>query len=359
VKTLTDGKKITTIAVTGLNNTDNPGPGVPVIRGIRESTDLNVRIIGLAYENLEPGIYMPGITDKTYLIPYPSAGTKVFLNRILEIHEQESIDVIIPNFDAELYTFIKSEKLLAEHGIKTFLPTLEQLEERSKANLPSFGKRYGVDVPLSVELTSTQDIPGLKDQFDYPLLVKGKFYDAYLAYNSEQVISHFNKIAAKWGVPVIVQAFVKGTEVNVVAVGDGKGRTVAAVSMRKQYITDKGKAWGGITIDDSNLMEITRNVIAQTRWRGGMELEMIKTTTGEYYLIEINPRIPAWVYLAVGAGQNMPEALVKLAMGEEVPSYTDYQVGKMFIRYSWDMLGDIGQFEQISMNGVFQTDKEK
>ncbi len=47
-----------TIAITGLNNTDNPGPGVPVIRGIRESELFDPRIIGLAYENLEPGIYM-------------------------------------------------------------------------------------------------------------------------------------------------------------------------------------------------------------------------------------------------------------------------------------------------------------
>jgi carbamoyl-phosphate synthase large subunit len=339
------------IAVTGLNNTDNPGPGVPVIRGIRESKELNVKIIGMAYENLEPGIYMPGITDKTYLIPYPSAGTKVFLNRIMEIHEREKIDLIIPNFDAELYTFIKSEKLLAQHGIRTYLPSLAQLDERSKATLPAFGKKYGVKVPESREITSANDVPSLREDFDYPLLVKGKFYDAYLAYNSEQVITHFNKIASKWGLPVIIQEFIKGTEVNVVALGDGTGRTVAAVSMRKQYITDKGKAWGGITINDQKMLDITHDIIAKTQWKGGMELEMIKTASGEYYLIEINPRIPAWVYLAVGAGQNIPEALVKLAMGIDVPSYTGYQVGKMFIRYSWDMLGDIGQFEKISMEG--------
>ncbi len=343
------------IAITGLNNTDNPGPGVPVIRGIRESKDLKARVIGLCYENLEPGIYMPGIADRTYMIPYPSAGTKVFLNRIMEIHEREKIDLIIPNLDAELYTFIKSEKLLEQQGIRTFLPTLEQLEERSKANLPLFGKKYGVQVPDSVEISSLNDIQSLRDKFDYPLLVKGKFYDAYLAYNPDQVITHFNKIASKWGLPVIVQEFIKGTEVNVVALGDGKGRTVAAVSMRKQYITDKGKAWGGITIDDDKMMEITRNIIAKTRWKGGMELEMIKTNQSEYFLIEINPRIPAWVYLAVGAGQNIPEAMVKLALGIEVESLTSYHVGKMFIRYSWDMLGDISQFEKISMEGEFQS----
>lgn len=339
------------IAVTGLNNTDNPGPGVPVIRGIRDSGDLEVRIIGLAYENLEPGIYMPGICDRTYLIPYPSAGSRVFLNRILEIHRKERIDLIIPNFDAELYTFIKFRDLLEREGIRTYLPALDQFEERSKALLPAYGKKYGVKVPDSKEIVNASDIPAVLEDFDFPVLVKGKFYDAYFAGNTEQVSAHFHKIAARWGLPVIVQEYVKGTEVNVVALGDGEGRTVASVSMRKQYITDKGKAWGGITIDDPRLTEITRRLIGASRWKGGMELEMIRTSSAEYYLIEINPRIPAWVYLAVGAGQNIPAALVKLALGMEVPSMEHYQTGKMFIRYSWDMLGDISQFEKITMNG--------
>lgn len=82
-----------------------------------------------------------------------------------------------------------------------------------------------------------------------------------------------------------------------------------------------------------------------------MELEMIKTNQGIYYLIEINPRIPAWVYLAVGAGQNIPEALVRLAMGEKVEPMTTYEVGKMFIRYSYDLIGNISDFEKLSISG--------
>jgi carbamoyl-phosphate synthase large subunit len=68
-------------------------------------------------------------------------------------------------------------------------------------------------------------------------------------------------------------------------------------------------------------------------------------------MIEINPRIPAWVYLAVGAGQNLPEALVKLAMGEKVEPMSSYSAGTMFVRYSYDMIGDISQFEKLSMTG--------
>ena len=344
-------KKKITVAVTGLNNTDNPGPGVPVIRGIRDSEEFDARIIGLAYENLEPGIYMKDIVDKTYQIPYPSAGSEALLDRIDHINSVENIDVLIPNFDAELYTFMKAEKKLKEMGISTFLPTIEQFEERHKSNLPVFGKKYGIKVPFSKDIVSHLDIGNIKYEFQYPVLVKGKFYDAYIAYNEEQVTNHFNKISAKWGVPIIIQQFIRGTEVNVVALGDGKGNTIAAVPMRKQYITDKGKAWGGITLSDNKMLEITHDLIEKTKWRGGMELEMIKTVNNEYYMIEINPRIPAWVYLAVGAGQNIPEALVKLALGMDVEPYKSYEVGKMFIRYSYDLIGDIQQFEKLSING--------
>ena len=343
-------KKLT-IAVTGLNNTDNPGPGVPVIRSLRESDYFDVRIIGLAYENLEPGIYMDNIVDKVYSVPYPSTGTETLLKRIEYINSKENIDVLIPNFDAELFSFMKSADKLEAMGIKTFLPTLEQFEERHKSNLSDFGEKYGVKVPKSKTIFNQSEIYSLSNDFSYPLLVKGKFYDAFVCYNSEQVLNHFNKLSSKWGLPVIIQEFVQGTEVNVVALGDGKGNTIAAVPMRKQYITDKGKAWAGITLSDKNLLELTDKIITGTKWKGGMEIEIIKTSDNDYYIIEINPRIPAWVYLAVGAGQNIPEALVRLAIGEDVKAFTNYEVGKMFVRYSYDIITDINKFQLLATTG--------
>ncbi len=341
-----------TIGVTGLNAIDSPGPGVAVIRALREAKSLEVRTIGLCYDTLEPGIYMHDIIDRTYQIPYPSEGTDPLMERLEFIQSKEKMDVIIPNFDAELYSFMKVEKQLKQMGIHMFLPTLEQFEERHKANLPEFGDKYDINVPNSKVITSANDFHQLKPELDYPLMVKGKWYDAYIAYNIEQANNYFNKITAKWGLPVIVQEFVHGTEYNLIGLGDGKGGLSAAVPMRKQYITDKGKAWGGISIADNQLIEIARHFVSQTKWRGGFELEMIKDQENKYYLVEINPRIPAWVYLAVGAGQNIPELLVHLAMGQDVQPLTEFKVGKMFIRYAWDMIVDREEFETISMNGV-------
>ena len=345
-------KKKINVAVTGLNAIDSPGPGVPVIRALKDSKLFDVRIIGLSYESLEPGIYMHNIVDKTYQIPLPSAGKATLLERLKYIHSIEKIDVIIPNFDAELFNFIKlADTLKKELKIKTFLPTLEQFEERHKSNLVEFGKKHKIKVPYSKLIFNVKDIPSLRSEFTYPVVVKGKFYDASIAYSPEQVATYFNKISAKWGLPIIIQKFVHGQEVNVTAIGDGKGNTIGAVPMRKQYITDKGKAWSGISIDDKKLMNMTQKLIKSTKWRGGMELEIIKDSEGDYYLLEINPRFPAWVYLAVGCGQNHPEALVRLALGEKVTPFKKYDIGKLFVRYAWDMIVELEEFEKISTLG--------
>lgn len=60
-----------TVAVTGLNATDSPGSGMAIIRALRASPDFAVRVIGLSYEALEPGIYLRELVGKTYQLPYP------------------------------------------------------------------------------------------------------------------------------------------------------------------------------------------------------------------------------------------------------------------------------------------------
>ena len=344
-------KRKITVAVTGLNAVDSPGPGVAVIRGIRDCEDFDVRIIGLSYESLEPGIYMEGIADKVYQIPYPAAGTQTLLSRIEYIHAIEKIDVIIPNFDAELYNFIKISPQLKDLGIETFLPTNEQFESRDKVNLFKFGEKHGFLIPKDKTIYDVSELSATAKEFGYPLVVKGKYYEATVAYTLEQAQKAFHKLNAKWGLPIIIQEFISGTEVNIAALGDGEGNTISAVPMRKLFITDKGKAWAGITLEEQSLIDLAEKFIQATKWRGGFEIEIMRTQDGKPYIMEVNPRFPAWIYLTVGAGQNQPASLVKLALGEKVEPYTSYAVGKLFIRYAWDLITDVSEFQKISAFG--------
>ncbi|MDB5225937.1 MAG: biotin carboxylase [Bacteroidota bacterium] len=341
-----------TIAVTGLNAVDSPGPGISVIRALRDAKSFDVRIIGLSYESLEPGIYMHDLVDKTYQVPYPAAGQSILFERFEYINSIENIDFLFPNFDAELFNFIAiQEQFEKELGITMVLPTQEQFEARHKVNLFEYGEKHGIKVPFAKMVYNMSEIPAIANDIGYPLVVKGKFYDAKIAYTTDQAMQHFNKISTQWGLPVLIQEFVHGSEVNVCGIGNGEGVTLGAVPMRKLYITDKGKAWAGVTLDDDNLINVTHKLVKATKWRGPFELEFIKTSDDEYFLIEINPRFPAWCYLTAGSGQNQIEALVNLGKGNKVVPFETYDVGKMFIRYSYDMIVNLSEFEQISTIG--------
>lgn len=340
------------IAVTGLNATDNPGPGVSVIRALRAAPDLAVRTVGLAYDALEPGVYAKDLVDDVFMIPYPKEGVEALAERIRYIHDRVGgLAAIIPTLDAELPSFIALEPMLAELGIGTFLPSRAQFELRSKAHLMELGRQAGITVPRARVLGDVGPLYDIHNEMPFPLVIKGPYYGATIARAVDDAVHAFQQSVAAWGLPVIVQEFVEGDEYNVVAVGDGEGGLVGAVSMRKTYLTDKGKGWAGIAVKDPNLLEMAEQFMSASKWRGPCEVEVMKARDGRYHLMEINPRFPAWTFLSAGAGMNLPEAVARLAMGESVAPMRDFQAGTMFVRIAIDQIATLEDLQTMTTAG--------
>ncbi len=347
-----------TIAVTGLNATDNPGPGVGVIRCLRADPDFAGRIVGLAYDSLDPGIYDPKIADRVYLMPYPSEGHRAILDRLGGVIDDARVDVIIPTLDAELPAFIELEEELRSRGVHMFLPTREQFDLRSKTRLEDLGKRCGVPVPKTRLATQPKELFAAAEEVGVPVVVKGLFYGATVCRSLDEAVAAFHKTAAQWGMPVVVQQYVPGEEYDVAAVGDGKGGTVGAVPMKKLFLTDKGKGWAGVTVREPSMLDVTARVMDGLKWRGPCEVEVVcSKDDGRFYLLEINPRFPAWIFLSAGAGQNLPAACARLAMGEDVDELPAYRVGTMFVRISLDQIADFQDFENIMAHGRIVRDE--
>jgi len=340
-----------TIAVTGLNATDNPGPGITVIRSLRADPLFSGRIVGLGYDSLDPGIYSRDLVDDVYLLPYPSEGVEALWDRLAYIQAETDVRVIIPTLDAELPSFMALEDQLAEKNVGTFLCTKSQYDLRSKERLAAMGQAAGISVPKTTVISDSSSLYKIHEEVPYPFWVKGLFYGAYLARSIDEAVAAFHRTVAKWGIPVIVQQSVEGEELDVVAVGDGEGGLVGAVPMKKTYITDKGKGWAGVAIKDPNLLDITRAFMAHSKWRGPCEVEVVKDKKGGYHLLEVNPRFPAWTYLSAGAGMNLPAAVARLAAGEAVEPMTEFEAGTMFIRISLDQIARLSDFQQIASAG--------
>jgi carbamoyl-phosphate synthase large subunit len=352
---------IRTIAVTGLNAGDNPAPGLAVLRCLQRNRSKQDRLIGFAYDALDSGIYAADVVDDVFMLPYPSSNPESFLERICEIHQRLELTVIVPTLDAELPAFIELEPRLLELGISTVLPTREQLDVRSKANLHRLAQRCGFRTPQTFLIGDANELRRVHSQLTYPLFVKGPYYGAKLVTNLEEALTAFHATAAEWGFPIILQTCVGGPpreERNVVALGDGKGGLLGAVAMKKLAVTDKGKGWAGITIRHPELIAVAQRFVSATHWRGPFELEVVVAADGTLFVIEINPRFPAWIYLAAAAGINLPQLAIAIATGTEPAAIRDYRVGTMFIRTALDQIADVSDLEKIVMNGEWRRSIE-
>lgn len=340
-----------TVAVTALNATDNPAPGVAVARSLRHHEGFRGRIVGLTYDALDAGIYHEGLVDAVYLLPYPSQGPEAFRARLLEIQEREGLDVIIPNLDSELPSFMELEPELKAAGVGMFVPTREQFDLRSKVHLAELGEKANIQVPKSAVVSTVSDLYKIHERVPYPFYVKGVFYGAVLARSLDEAIAGFHKSVAQWGLPVVIQGKVDGDEFDVVAVGDGQGGLVGAVPMKKTLLTDKGKGWAGVAVKDQGLLEVTKAFMQASRWRGPCEVEVMKDKDGEYQLLEVNPRFPAWCFMSAGAGANLPYAVMELAAGMPLTPVGSYRPGTMFVRIALDQIASIDEFQSIATSG--------
>jgi carbamoyl-phosphate synthase large subunit len=335
------------IAVTGLNATNNPAPGLNIIRSLKGGHLPHARIIGLTYDLLSTGAYEGSLLDEVYMVPYPAEGEAPLLSRLVEINKLAQLDVLLPCLDSEVILYASLKARLEHLGINMLLPDRAKVQLRSKQALPDFCKKNNFNTPLTKIVYDFNDIQHDKT-VGYPSVLKGTFTDARRVDSLEESNVFFNRLAREWGLPLIWQQFIQGEEYNVVALTDEDSRLVGKVLMKKFALTEKGKAWAGVTIGDKAVLELADEIIRALNWVGPLELEMIKeTSSGKFYILEINPRFPTWVYLAVGAGQNLPLAAVKLALGKKIKPFHTYELGKLFVRSmrehicSFDALGNL------------------
>ena len=338
------------VAVSGINAVDNPGPGVAVARSLKEDEELGVQVAGLAYDAMEPGVYMDWVVDRSFLMPYPSGKGQDYIDRLLYIKESFGLDLALPNLDAELPLYIQYAEQLEDAGIKTFLPTKEQFRLRGKDRLVEVAEKINISIPETQAVHSVDALVDAIGEIGLPVMVKGSYYQAYRAYTTQEAVGFYNKLVAEWGYPIIVQQVVTGDELNVVGIGDGEGESLGMLGMKKTWITSQGKVWTGVTVKNERMLEAAANLVREFKWRGPFELECI-VSGDDVFLIEINPRFPAWCYLATGVGLNLPARLVRRALGLPYETNSDYEAGKLFVRYTYELVTSMDRLQAATTRG--------
>ncbi len=342
------------IAVSGLHRGENPQPGAGIIRSIRRSLP-NAFIVGLVYDALESGIYVNGGPDVVRTMPYPTNGAGAFLERLDSVLEKTPVDIFIPTLDSEIELLVHLEDEIASRGLVTCLPDKKMLARRAKNNLTVLAGQCGVAVPDTLAVYDVGGALAAAAEFGYPLMVKGQYYDAKKVSTELELADATLQLLAQWGSPVILQRCIRGPEFNALGLGDGEGGIIGLCCIRKTLLSDKGKGLGGMTIADKRLEELCARLIRELRWRGPFEIEvMLDEASGNYALIEINPRFPAWVDFPSMIGKNFPVTLIEMmTTGKRPEPMERCAAGHFYVRHQIEVLGHIGQFSELATSVDF------
>ena len=340
------------VAVTGLSAADNPYPGLGIARSLRLAPEFKGSISGLVFEPLSNAAYNNAVFDRAYLVPYPAAGHEALFDRIREINRKHPINVIIPALDSEVLVYAQIEKRLNDIGIRLLLPPVSSVKQSSKNLLYEFGLKQGIEVPKTFILNSSEEIGPKSADTGIPFMLKGVLSDARTCGSVEQGETEYMNLFDLWGYPILMQQRIAGEEFDVIALADKNSETAGALVMKKFGLTDKGKAFAGVTVEHPALIEITGRILKRLKWVGPVECEFIcDKESGAPYLMEINSRFPSWLYLAAESGQNLPLLTLKLALDIPFEPPKSYQTGKLFFRTVTDIGLPVSKLMELAASG--------
>jgi diaminopimelate decarboxylase len=300
------------IYVSGLYSGTNPQPGVGIARSLRQGYP-GAKIIGVEYSNRCSGIHWQDFDDIWLQRPWTELDLDMHAREIR--NRLDDGGLWISSIDLEIAWLAD---VFPDGHPNLLTPPASALRRVTK---PAIEAHEGLSVKIP-EFISTEvtdwELHAFCRKHDWKVWLKGPYYEAVRTPTWTD-LQHWRRVLSKaWATDnLFLQKHVTGYEESIM-LSAFRGELLDCVHMRKRDLTELGKTWAGsaLPVDEETVYEL-RKVIRKLNWSGGAEVEMVRDAADQMWLLEWNPRFPAWVHGSTIAGRNLPATLVEGATGIE------------------------------------------
>lgn len=254
------------ILVTGIGG--NVGQGI--VRNIRSSFP-DIRIVGTDVVDFTAGNHL---CDKTYKVPY--AVSNEYISSIKNIVENESIDLVIPSTDYEVYVLaLHKDQLSTVSAVsdavvaKTYLDKYQSFQQHRKHNIPF------VETWLADEFIS----------YDGDIIAKPR-----QGRGSRGILINPPN-PTKLGLDYVIQPLIKGTEITSAVYATKTQKLHGTLTMVRELsngATSKSKV---VFEHDNAINNIAKQMIEVGGLYGSFNIQSIVAEDGSIHPFEINCRI--------------------------------------------------------------------
>ncbi|HVF28293.1 MAG TPA: ATP-grasp domain-containing protein [Pyrinomonadaceae bacterium] len=313
------------IYISGLYSGTNPQPGVGLARSLRQAYP-NAVLVGVEYSNRSSGIHWPDLDELWLQRPWEELNLDAYAAQIKGALDSGALWV--SGVDLEIMWLASA---FPEGHQNLLTPPAVALRKVSKPAVEAHrGLPVRIPTFISTEL-SDWELHAFCREHDWKVWLKGPYYEAVRT-PSWDVFERVRALLTRaWSTErLFLQSHVTGYEESVCFCAY-RGELAGCVYMRKRELTEEGKTWAGDVTDvPAEFATPLRKIVKELNWTGGAELEMVRDMDGQLWLIECNPRFPAWVHGSTIAGRNLPALLVETATG--IPAQKAPAAGEEFTR---------------------------
>ncbi len=276
---------------------------------------------------------------ESVVVPSPEENLLEYKEALLSLASRPDVRTIIPMQEADVYVLSRYRSEFEDY-VTTPCPPHESLRiSQDRVRLVREARAAGVQTPETELLTDVDDWNReLIVKPRYSILTSESLDSASPEYFVEPPSTEYivpgdepdqEAIRANMDHIPIVQEYVSGTEYSFWALYD---RGTAVATCHKHQLWGDSYA-GGVssyreTTYDPELESVGRALLDHLDWHGLAAVQFLRDDeSGEYTLLEINPRVWVSMSCAVEAGADFPFYYWRLAGDEPIPADSQYKLG--------------------------------
>lgn len=316
------------------------------------------------------------VSDR-FLYPSPYSDPAGFIRCLKSMIIRHGADFLLPIHE-ETFLIAKHAETLKELTHIAVPDYSAILEVHNKDKLHSHLERLAILNPKTIPLTGIKDYADLRDIFPGKALLKprqgGGNWGVHFLNPLEDYGPQIERYLATNGIDrdrVLLQEWIPIRKKYSHVVIYQKGRLVqdfADIHLR-DFPFGGGAGSLRVSCDPGPMTAISKKLFDSLGWHGVAEIEYVThKDTGDFYLLEVNPRIWGGLNSAMSSGLDVPDMLSRIAQDQEVgPAgyskgvvtrwfWGDMRVFPEYLRQSPSRLGVIAEYGKLMLNGA-KTDE--
>jgi D-aspartate ligase len=312
--------------------------GLAVIRSLQRH---GIKVSAYDCDPGSAGLFVRGL-DHRHVWPCPNGNESQFVESLLRVGDTRHPPVLI-DLEAIALEAISRHQNAVQQRFRIILPPLDVLDiAQDKAKTAHFFTEHNLGVPITATLSSEQDM--VRWQGGYPAVLKprrGKGGRGQRVVHSDQEARESWRILKPGPDEYLIQEWIPGPVQNLFTVGllcAPGGEVRASFSGQRLGVVQTSKIPQGPSsivrsVRLPDLLDVACRFARLAGWSGFAELEFKKDERdGVYKILEINPRMWAWIRLPIACGVDFPYLYYTMATTGDCPSVSSFTEDVIYLR---------------------------